>query len=132
MWLQRAQFRGVLLPLSVAAGSMLALAWYGFVWIPAQQSYFNARNLRLLRTMAADIKAKVDNFDLAVDHAFESFKSFEVDPQSPTWQAQFDTYVRDFAPDLEVLLPEDRVDAARLLRTIPSDPPTMTSPFSSP
>ena len=54
------QWRAVLLPASVAIGSILVLAWYNFVWIPAQQRYLNERNLRVLRTISAQIKAKVD------------------------------------------------------------------------
>ena len=65
--------RAILLPLAVAVASIALVAWYGFVKIPAQQRYITDRNLRLLKTKSAQIKSKVDNFDLSVDHAIDFF-----------------------------------------------------------
>jgi hypothetical protein len=66
------QLRAIALPIGVAALSIAALAWYRFMWIPGQETYLNERNLRALQTTAKQIKTKVENFDLAIDHTFES------------------------------------------------------------
>ena len=64
-------------PLAVAAISVAALVWFDRIWIPTQQQYLNERNLRALRTISAQIKAKVDNFDQAIDHAIDSVSDRE-------------------------------------------------------
>ena len=92
--------RAVLLPLGVATFLIAALSWYGLVWIPSQQRYLNERNIRLLRTMAAQIRSNVNNFDVAVDHALESFPFDDADSTSIK---QLDQYVKLFAPELEIL-----------------------------
>jgi hypothetical protein len=116
-----AQLRGVLVPVGVAVAFILALAWYGFYWIPAQQRYLNESNLRVLRTMSAQIKARVDNFDQAIDHAIDSF------PTSIEGTA-FQDYVRAFAPDLEILnkpkvAPVDHQGVEHLVFRRAGDPP---------
>jgi hypothetical protein len=92
-----APLRGVLVPMGAAAATILALAWYGMFWIPTQQQYLNESNLRLLRTMSAQIKARVDNFDQAIDHAIDSF------PHSTDDRTAFNEYVQVFAPELEIV-----------------------------
>jgi hypothetical protein len=51
MTIRGVRLRAVLLPLGVAVLSIAALGW------------------RILRTRGAQLKAKVDNFDRAIDHA---------------------------------------------------------------
>ena len=55
MRIRGAYLLGIFLPLTVAAAGIAALAFYDLIWIPAQQRYFNERNLRLLRTISAQI-----------------------------------------------------------------------------
>jgi len=69
MTIRGVRLRAVQLPLGVAVLSIAALGWYGLVRIPAQERYLNERNLRIPRTRGAQLKAKVDNFDRAIDHA---------------------------------------------------------------
>jgi hypothetical protein len=108
--------RGVLLPLSVAVVAIAALVWYDLVWIPAQQQYFDERNLRLLRTMSAQIKASVDNFDQAIDHAIESGWS---GVEEPGQSVEFREYVKAYAPNLEILADDDHSDGSDLVRRNP-------------
>jgi hypothetical protein len=89
------RWRSVLLPGGVALAALACLAFYNFVRIPAQQQYLNERNLRLLRTSGAQIKSKIDNFDLAIDHAIDSF------PNEAAADRLGD-YVKLFAPELEI------------------------------
>jgi hypothetical protein len=105
------QLRALLLPLCVAIASMAALAWYGFVWIPSQQKYLNERNFRLLRTLGAQIKTKVDNFDGALDHALKSLDGGDK-------LSSLKELVRRFAPDLEVLAVTEHPPAMQ-------DPPSL-------
>src|SRR5215831_9390914 len=72
-------------------------------WIPSQQRYLDERNVRLLRTISAQIKVKVNNFDQSIDNAIESFK---FDPQQRDSKA-FQAYVKLFTPDLEIVEPDD-------------------------
>src|SRR6185295_11086076 len=84
--------------LGVALVAMVALVWFNAVRIPAQEQYLNERNLRLLRTISAQIKSKVDNFDQAIDNALDS-----LDTSSTTTPGSFGEYVRLFAPEVEIL-----------------------------
>jgi hypothetical protein len=97
------KFRGirlgaVLLPLGVAILPLSVLIWYGAVRIPRQEAYLSERNLRLLTTLSGPIKAKIESFDGALDHAVESFR-----PTSEADLRKFQQGVRLFAPDLDVL-----------------------------
>jgi len=107
------QLRAVLIPAGVALISIGMLAWYGMYWIPAKQRYLDERNIRLLRTIGAQIKVKVNNFDQAIDNAIESF-----DPRARGLSKDFQAYVRLFTPDLEII---DSGDAPRELGF--DDPP---------
>src|ERR1700730_2638764 len=100
MTIREIQWRAILVPVGVSAFLIAALSWYGFVWIPSQQRYLNERNIRLLRTIGTQIRSKVNNFDMAIDHALESFAFNEQDPRSVQQLAQF---VSLFAPELEIL-----------------------------
>jgi hypothetical protein len=105
------QWRAILLPVGLAIVSILVLSWYNFVWIPAQQHYLNDRNLRVLRTISAQIKAKVDYFDQAIDHSLDSVANPDRDLAK---------YVHLFAPDLEVLqFANERVKGAVGKETLP-------------
>jgi hypothetical protein len=116
-----APLRSVLVPMGAAVASVLALTWYGMFWIPAQQQYLHESNLRLLRTMSAQIKARVDNFDQAIDHAIDSFPTKAVDREA------FGKYVQAFAPELEILKnpleTADRKGAEYLVFKSAGDPP---------
>ena len=73
------KFRGirlgaVLLPLGVAILPLSVLIWYGAVRIPRQEAYLSERNFRLLTTLGGPIKAKIESFDGALDHAVKSFR----------------------------------------------------------
>jgi transposase InsO family protein len=92
-----APLRGMLVPMGASVASVLALTWYGMFWIPAQQHYLDESNLRLLRTMSAQIKARVDNFDQAIDHAIDSF------PNKSDDSTTLHDYVQTIAPALEIL-----------------------------
>jgi hypothetical protein len=105
------QLRAIALPIGVAALSMAALAWYRLMWIPGQETYLNERNLRALYTTAAQIKAKVENFDLAIDHAIESSENI----------AAVHRYVPLLAPELRVI---GEGEGERVIPTADaSDPP---------
>src|SRR5437762_2614635 len=90
------QLRAVLVPLAVAAFLVGALSWYGAYYIPQQAQYLNERNSRLLSTIGLEVQSKVDNFDLAVDHAVESFEQADLAGEP------FKRYVKLFATDLEI------------------------------
>jgi len=129
------QWRAVLLPAGVAIGAILVLAWYNFLWIPAQQRYLNERNLRVLRTISAQIKSKVDNFDQAIDNAIDSTENLDKDKDKDSLGA----YVKLFAPDLEILqfakgvpkgsprAAEITSDAERLVFEQANDPPRVAA-----
>jgi len=117
--------RALLLPLGVAVVAIAGLGWYGFLWIPAQQRFLNERNFRLLRTLSAQIEAKVNNFDRALDHALDSTRG----PQDaghkalpPNSNKALAGFIRLFAPELE-LLPEADTSAAKLALADAGDPP---------
>src|SRR5439155_12948031 len=93
--------RAILVPVSVAVLAVAALSWYGLSWIPAQQRYLHERNSRLLRTIASQIRSKVDNLDQSVDYALESFEI--ANDQNPALLRTFNRYVKLFAPALEIL-----------------------------
>ena len=96
------QLRAVLIPVGVALISIGALAWYGTYWIPAKQRYLDERNARLLRTIGAQIRVKVNNFDQAIDNALDSF-----DHRSRSISKNFPAYVKLFTPDLEIIDSKD-------------------------
>ena len=87
--------RAILVPAAVAVFLIAALSWYGVRYIPGQAQYLNERNSRLLRTIGTQVRSKVDNFDLAVDHAIESFEVYGS-------AEQFKRYDTPFARELEV------------------------------
>src|SRR6267143_6134430 len=105
MTIRGIQLRAVLIPVGVAVFSIAALAWYGFVYIPSQQRYLNERNIRLLRTLGAQIRSKVNNFDQAMDHAVESFiiNGKPIAPEKDQDRHELREYVKGFAPELDVL-----------------------------
>jgi len=112
MTIRGIQLRAVLIPVGVAVFSIAALAWYGFVYIPSQQRYLNERNIRLLRTLGAQIRSKVNNFDQAMDHAVESFsiKGKPIDPEKDQDRDELREYVKGFAPELDVLEKAEEVE----------------------
>jgi hypothetical protein len=89
----------VLVPIGVAIVLISALTWYGFVRVPAREAYLNERNLRLLSTVSGAIKAKIESFDGALDHAVNSFKPTRNKDAVETFRQA----VRLFAPDLEIV-----------------------------
>src|SRR5262245_29660145 len=113
------RLRAILFPLGVAIASIALVAWYGLVKIPAQQRYITDRNLRLLKTKAAQIKAKVDNFDVSIDNALDFYPQEGRD--AATYARDLQRYMR-FASGLEILA-EDDSDAAKAMRAEASDPP---------
>jgi hypothetical protein len=105
-------------PLAVAAACAAGLFWFDRIWIPAQQQYLNERNLRSLRTIAAQIKAKVDNFDQAIDHAIDSF------PFEAGRDELLQKYVKLFSPELEIVATDSRNPAWTKVKQ--GDPPNVT------
>jgi hypothetical protein len=118
-------WRAMVLPSCVALAAILALAWFNLVRIPAQEQYLNERNLRLLRTMSAQITSKVDNFDGAIDNALDSLQAGD-----PTTRESFGAFVKIFAPEIEVLhftrkgdRPSDDSTVENLVFDRANDPP---------
>src|SRR5262245_17047870 len=118
------RLRAILFPLGVAIASITAVAWYGLIKIPSQQRYITDRNLRLLKTKAAQIKAKVDNLDVQIDNALDFYPRAS-DRDAATFARELQRYVRRFAPGLEILSDDDG-DAVRSMREKASDPPNVT------
>ena len=104
-------------PLAVAALSATALVWFDRIWIPTQQQYINERNLRALRTISAQIKTKVDNFDQALDHAIDSF------PVAQQGDDLLQKYVKLFSPELEIVTVNPTPSART--RVAVGDPPNV-------
>ncbi|HJZ76015.1 MAG TPA: hypothetical protein VKE51_29975 [Vicinamibacterales bacterium] len=103
-------------PLAVAAVSAAVLVWFGKAWIPAQQRYFNERNLRTLRSISSQIKANVDGFDPALDHAIDSSKREHGDKGDALQQ-----FVKLFSQgQLEIVAVNPEKPAVR-----PGDPPNV-------
>jgi hypothetical protein len=117
------RLRAILFPLGVAIASITAVAWYGLIKIPAQQRYITDRNLRLLKTKAAQIKSKVDNYDTSIDNALDFYPQGERD--AATYAHDLERYLRRFASALEIL-PEYGGGAAELMQKNASDPPRVT------
>src|SRR6476661_6097926 len=92
--------RSIVLPVAFALAATLWLAWFNFVQIPTTERYLNERNLRLLRTIGGQIKARVDNFDQAIDNALDSLNVDKLDTDA---MAHFGEYVRLFAPEIEIV-----------------------------
>lgn len=92
-----------------------ALVWFDKVWIPTEQQYFNERNLRALRTISAQIKGRVDNFDLALDHAIDSFRVEDGNGDL------LPNYVKLFSPELEIVTFDPKHPA--WTKVTPGDPP---------
>ena len=111
------RLRAVGPPLAVAAVSVAALVWFDKIWIPAQQQYLNERNLRVLRTISAQIKAKVDNFDQAIDHAIDSF------PIENGNVELFQKYVKLLSSELEIVTADPKHPA--FAKVTPWDPPNV-------
>ena len=114
------RLRAILFPLGVAIASITAVAWYGLIKIPSQQRYITDRNLRLLKTKAAQIKSKVDNFDVSIDNAIDFYPPRDRD--AATYARDLQRYVKRFASGLEILS-EHEGGAAALMHSWPSDPP---------
>ena len=118
MGLRMSRLRAIGPPLAVATLSVAALVWFDKIWMPAQQQYLNERNLRVLRTISAQIKAKVDNFDQALDHAIDSF---------PIEDGNVDLlqkYVKLLSPELEIVTSDPKNPA--FAKVTPWDPPNVT------
>ena len=94
------KWRAVVLPVAFALAATVWLAWFNFVQIPTTERYLNERNLRLLRTIGGQIKARVDNFDQAIDNALDSLNVDKLDKGAMT---HFGEYVRLFAPEIEIV-----------------------------
>ena len=120
MNLRSLRLRAVGPPLAVAAICAAALFWFDRIWIPTQQQYLNERNLRALRTISAQIKAKVDNFDQAIDHAIDSFPT---QGGNASLQRDLQRYVKLFSPELEIVTFDTNSPAAKVT---PGDPPNVT------
>ena len=120
MNLRSLRLRAVGPPLAVAAICAAALFWFDRIWIPAQQQYLNERNLRALRTISTQIKAKVDNFDQAIDHAIDSFP---IEEGNADLQKNLQKYVKLFSPELEIVT-FDRKSPA-WTKVTPGDPPNV-------
>ncbi len=105
------EWRAVVLPVAFALAATLWLAWFNFVQIPTTERYLNERNLRLLRTIGGQIKARVDNFDQAIDNALDSLNVDKLDAGAMT---HFGEYVRLFAPEIEIIAfgPKDRTSTS--------------------
>jgi hypothetical protein len=116
-YLRRLPFRAIALPVSVAILSIAGLIWFDRVWVPAQRQYLSERNLRILRALSSQMKARVDNFDSAIDHAIDSMPSSKSGHFN---EKELQEYVRLFAPDLEIVVKEDSNEIPALE---PSDPP---------
>jgi hypothetical protein len=119
MNLRSLRLRAVGPPLAVAAICAAALFWFDRIWIPAQQQYLNERNLRALRTISTQIKAKVDNFDQAIDHAIDSFPTHG----NASFQKDLQRYVKLFSSELEIVTFDTRSPEATVT---PGDPPNVT------
>ena len=120
MNLRSLRLRAVGPPLAVAAICAAALFWFDRIWIPAQQQYLNERNLRALRTISTQIKAKVDNFDQAIDHAIDSFPTHG---GNAGFQQDLQKYVKLFSSELEIVTFDTQSPAAKVT---PGDPPNVT------
>jgi len=120
MNLRSLRLRAVGPPLAVAAICAAALFWFDRIWIPAQQQYLNERNLRALRTISTQFKAKVDNFDQAIDHAIDSFP---IEDGNAGLQKDLQKYVKLFSPELEIVT-FDRKSPA-WANVTPGDPPNV-------
>ncbi len=120
MNLRSLRLRAVGPPLAVAAICAAALFWFDRIWIPTQQQYLNERNLRALRTISTQIKAKVDNFDQAIDHAIDSFP---IEDGNADLQKDLQKYVKLFSPELEIVT-FDRKSPA-WTKVTPGDPPNV-------
>ena len=90
------KLRAVLVPLGVAGFLIAALVWYAARYIPTQAQYLNERNSRLLNTIATQVRSKVNNLDLAIDNAIDSFDRDGKDER-------FGRYVKKFSPDFKEL-----------------------------
>ena len=130
MTIRGLRLRAILLPLGVALLSIAALGWYGLVRIPAQERYLNERNLRILRTRSAQLKAKVDNFDRAIDHALESYHADNA--RGDQLRDSLGEYVRLFSRgDLEVRQADkapataDSTNIEDVLMRFAADPPVV-------
>ena len=102
--------------MAVAAVFVALVLWFDRVWIPSQQQYLNERNLRTLRTISAQVKARIDNFDQAIDHAIDSFRFEDQADRDP-----LNRYVKLYAKELEIL--EVNPEAGGDLVVRPANPP---------
>jgi hypothetical protein len=113
----------------MAAVLVGALVWFGRVWIPAQQQYLNERNLRALKTIAQQIKGRIDNFDSSIDHAIDSFHVRDGERTVLPKVELLKKYVRLFAPELEILTLENGGEpaaaSAAAQKIAPGDPPNV-------
>jgi hypothetical protein len=101
------RFRAILVPLGVALVSIAAVAWYDLVKIPAQQRYITGRNLRLLKTKSAQIKAKVDNFGISIDNVLH----FYAGTDSAKYTEELQRYMRKFSSSVEILSKDESKSA---------------------
>ena len=95
------RFGALLVPLAVALFPVGVLLWYGFLHIPAQEAYLTERNLRLLTTLSSAVRAKIESYDGALDHAVASIGDKHLTEG-----------VHLFAPDLDVVRVDDGSKAA--------------------
>lgn len=102
------EWRTVALPAAVLAAVVAALLWFSRVQVPRVEQYLHQANLRLLRTMGAQLESRVDglagNIDLALKTAVGDARG-----TVPTLtQERFASFVQMYSAELAVgcLTPE--------------------------
>jgi hypothetical protein len=91
------EWRTVALPaivLTVAAGALL---WFNYVRKPAVEQYLHQANLRLLRTMGAQLNSRINGIEGNIDLALNAASAGR-----GLGQKQLSTFVRMYAADLMI------------------------------
>lgn len=108
MKLGAVEWRPLALPATVVAAAVGVILWFNLVRVPAVEVYLHQAHLRVLRTVGAQIRTRIDgiqgNIDLALKTGQES-KSGE-DPYGKLVDDDnkfpFATFVRNYSPDLQI------------------------------
>jgi len=87
------EWRALALPATVVTGAVGILLWFNLVRVPEVEEYLHQAHLRVLRTVGAQIKSRIDGIQGNIDLALRSAGS---DEQS------FRRFVQSYSADIQI------------------------------
>ena len=95
------EWRTAALPAVVLTVAASAFLWFNYVRRPAVEQYLHQANLRLLRTMGAQLESRIDGIEGNIDLALQAVRQTKAGGGSFD-QKRFASFVRMYAADLVI------------------------------